>query len=91
MKVLALVNNSPSVFSESFRGLLDRKIPQGIIVAGLGSPVAHVDDRSRQNGRVDYHRLCVNNYTPVFECLLTEKIMREILDGLELLLRIFSA
>lgn len=70
---------------------MNRKIPQRIIVASLSSPVAHVNDRSRKDGGVDHHWLSVNDHTPVLESLLTEEIMREILNCLELLLRILSA
>lgn len=91
MKVLALVNDSPSVLSESFRGFLDRQIPEGVIVAGLSPPVAHVNDGCRQYRGVNDHGLGVDDHTPVLECLLTKKIMREILDGLELLLGVLAA
>ena len=91
MKVLALINNSPPVLSESLRGLLDREVPQGVVVAGLSPPVAHVNDRGRQDGGVDYHGLSVDDNSPVLEGLLTEQVVREILDGLELLLRVLAA
>ena len=91
MKVLVLVNNSPPVLSESFRGLLDRQVPQGVVVAGLRSPIAHVDDRRGQYGGVNDHGLGVDDHAPVLECLLTEQVVREVLDRLELLLRILAA
>ncbi len=75
MKVLALINNSPSVLSESFRGLLDRQVPQSVVVAGLSAAVAHVNDGSGQDGGVDDHGLGVNDHTPVLEGLLTEQVV----------------
>lgn len=79
------------MFSECFRRLLDRKISQGVVVACLSSPIAHINDWSRQNGGVYNHRLSVNDHTPVLESFLTEQIVREVLNGLELLLRVLSA
>jgi hypothetical protein len=39
---------------------------------------------------LDLHGLSLNDDTPVLECLLGKEVAREILDGLELLLRILA-
>lgn len=70
---------------------MNRKISQCIITASLSSSITHIDHRSRKDGGVYHHWLSVNYHSPVLESLLTEEIMREILNSLELLLRILSA
>lgn len=54
-------------------------------------PIAHVNDGCRQDGGVNDHGLGVDDHAPVLECLLTEQVVREVLNCLELLLRVLAA
>ena len=70
--MLAFIDDCPSVPRESLRGFLNGKVPECVVTASLGLAVAHVNDRSGQYGRVDHHRLGVNDDTPVFQSFLAE-------------------
>lgn len=89
--MLSLVDYSPLSIGQCLRRFLDRKIPQSVVGAGLGSTIGHVNGWCRQDTRVDNHRLSVDYHTPIFESFLTEKVMGELFDRLELLLRILPA
>jgi hypothetical protein len=89
--VLFLIDYSPLPVAKCLRGFLDRKISQSVVGAGLRFTIGHVNGWCRQDTRVDNHRLGVDYHTPIFESFLTEEVMREFFDRLELLLRILPA
>ena len=71
--------------------MLDRKLPEYVLVTSSCGSVCKAHCRSGQDGGLYLKWLGLNDDAPVFECFLIEQVLTEVLNGLEPLLWISPA
>ena len=89
--VLALVDYSPLVLLKRLRRILNWQVSKDLLITLRDLAICHFNLRHREDLALNSNRFGIDDDTPVLKGLLGEQVMREILDGFKLLLRILAA